>query len=555
MLSSGTRIESTRILNWLCEGSCGQSYHCVGSEGEIKGREFYVKLIPREVSERKGFQDYFIQEAQAIEQLDGPGIWPVESAGVTKWKHWIRYPWLPGVETTVAIESNEETVGECATESRFIRTLEDLCFYQPAEILPEQMLSMMITFHQGLYKAHLSGVCHGNLKPSNILVQKNDNGEWESLITEFGLYRLNLFTPFGLSEEEKKEASVMNIDGRASFEEGEKFRPSGVDPLQMPEENWDLFAIGKIVLWTIETVRKMDCSNHAWKEWELWASQATGAGERDSFSSTAHSMEALPHVGDISRFGVKVELSSENSAFDLEEIRLQREIKFKLNEKVNSLKVKRGITALVGGVIFAFYLIYSFYLFLFPTPWTEYSLAGVLDSYQMGAGIFSGQAWGIVPGNYDEEGNGGQDVVGEWSKEEGLFKLKFKRFKKSREEASGKKLWQFIGEGKTSDKDYFIWNDFLEYNRGLDALLLIKREDSKHTYVPGVANNGTPRLYPEGRIQSSLGQIKKSELLFAKDEKNGVRWSLFFAVGFLLGSCLYHRELKKVIVSNGEMIE
>ena len=136
-----------------------------------------------------------------------------------------------------------------------------------------------------------------------------------------------------------------------------------------------------------------------------------------------------------------------------------------------------------------------------------------------------------------------------------LFKLKFKRFKKSREEASGKKLWQFIGEGKTSDEDYFIWNDYLKYDRDQDALLLIKREDSKHTYVPGMASNGIPRLYPEERIQSSLGQIKKSELLFAKDEKNGVRWSLFFAVGFLLGSYLYHRELKKLIVSNGEMIE
>lgn len=555
MLSSGTRIESTRILNWICEGSCGQSYHCEGSEGEIKGSEFYVKLIPREVSERKGFQDYFIQEVQAMEQLDGPGIWPVQAAGVTKWKHWIRYPWLAGLETKVPEESNEERAKDYPTESRFIRTLEDLCLLEPAEISPDQLLSMMIPFHQGLYKAHLSGVCHGNLKPSNVLVQKNDKGQWESLITEFGLYRLNLFTPFGLSEEEKEEVSVMNMDGRTSFEEGEKFRPSEVDPMQMPEESWDLFAVGKIMLWIIETVKQGDSSNHDWEEWELWANQAIGSGGMAPFLSCAHSMEALPRIGDISRFGVKVELSSEDSAFDLEEIRLQRELKFKLNEKVNTLKMKRGITALVGGVTFAFYLIYSLYLYLFPTPWTEYSLEGVLDSYQMGAGIFGGQAWGIVPGNYDEEGNGGQDVVGEWSKEDGLFKLKFKRFKKSREEASGKKLWQFIGEGKTSDEDYFIWKDYLEYDRKQDVLLLIKREDSKHTYVPGMSSNGIPRLYPEERIQSSLGQIKKSELLFAKDEKNGVRWSLFFAVGFLLGSYLYHRELKKLIVSNGEMIE
>ena len=173
----------------------------------------------------------------------------------------------------------------------------------------------------------------------------------------------------------------------------------------------------------------------------------------------------------------------------------------------------------------------------------------------MGAGFFSGQAWGIVPSNYDEEGDGGQDVVGEWSKEEGLFILKFKRFKKSREEASGKKLWQFIGDGKTSDEDYFIWEDYLEYDRGRDALLLIKRKDSKHTYFPGVATDGLLRLYPDERIQSSLGKIKKSELLFVQEDKNSTRWSLFFALGFILASGMYHREFKKIVVSNGEMVE
>ena len=59
MLSPGTRIGPTRILAWLGEGSCGQSYHCIGSEGQIKDSEFYIKLISREVSERKGFPGLF----------------------------------------------------------------------------------------------------------------------------------------------------------------------------------------------------------------------------------------------------------------------------------------------------------------------------------------------------------------------------------------------------------------------------------------------------------------------------------------------------------------
>ena len=244
MLSSGTRIGTTRILNWLGEGSCGQSYHCQGMESESKREEFYVKLIPREVSERKGFQDYFTQEVQALEQLEGPGIWPVESAGVTKWKHWIRYPWLGGLVQEIT-EQKEDPDQERIVEPCFIRNLENLCDLAPSEISSEQLLSLIVSLHRGIYKAHLSGVCHGNLKPSNILVQKNDEGLWEGFITEFGLYRLNLFTPFGLSEEEKKEVSVMNMDSQDSFLIGEGFRPDGIDHKVMPEESWDLFAIGK----------------------------------------------------------------------------------------------------------------------------------------------------------------------------------------------------------------------------------------------------------------------------------------------------------------------
>jgi hypothetical protein len=97
----------------------------------------------------------------------------------------------------------------------------------------------------------------------------------------------------------------MNLDGRASFLEGEKFRPEGVNYRLMPEETWDLFAVGKIVQWVLEQVRPYSSSDHSWNEWLEWASMATGEEGRDPFHSCAHSMDALPHVGDISRFGVK----------------------------------------------------------------------------------------------------------------------------------------------------------------------------------------------------------------------------------------------------------
>ena len=55
-----------------------------------------MKLIHRQISEANGFEDYFLQECQMLEQLEGPGIWPVREFGVMKWKHWIGYDWFEG---------------------------------------------------------------------------------------------------------------------------------------------------------------------------------------------------------------------------------------------------------------------------------------------------------------------------------------------------------------------------------------------------------------------------------------------------------------------------
>jgi serine/threonine protein kinase len=538
MLSSGTRIGPTRIVKWLGEGSCGQSYRCIDNEGHKKDKEFYVKLISREISEKKGFQDYFTQELQAIEQLEGPGIWPIHNFGITKWKHWINYIWHDGFEV--------KKLGNEDFAQNQIRDLNDLCKCSPGEITPGQVLSIMISLHRGLYKAHIAGVCHGNLKPSNILLQKNEDGDWEGMITELGLYRINLYRSELESEDFSNDYLVENLEGRISSEESQKYRPKGILPDLLPDESWDLYALGKIVnLLISESCQKTKLTG-LWDEWNAWLKKATGENEDDRFSSCAHSMDSMPGVGQISRFGIKVEEIKIRNSYDTEELRIQREKKFKNDEKKASLKTKRGITGLAGGLSLVFFILYSLYLLWAPTPWTEYSLEGSLDSYQMGVGFLTGQAWGIVPGIYDEDGNGGQDVVGEWKREDGLFKLQFKRFKKSLEEKSGKKLWQFIGNSGTTNDDYFIWSDYLEYDSQENSLKLIKRQDEDHVYIPGSGENGIVSLYPEERLILGDEKIKKSELKFLREKQSKISWSLFFAVGFGLACLLYHREFKKL---------
>ncbi|MEK9633755.1 MAG: hypothetical protein VW622_07940, partial [Opitutae bacterium] len=183
------------------EGSTGQSYHCESTEGDLKGNLLYVKLVHRQISERNGFEDYFLQECQTLEQLEGPGIWPIREFGVMKWKHWIGYDWLEGENLPA---EGEKEVGPV------IRSLDELMEYNPVSLTPELLLDFMISLHRGLYRIHQSGMAHGNVKPSNVLVRKAENGSGEAWVTETGLFRICKFQPIGGDESSGNEVSFLN---------------------------------------------------------------------------------------------------------------------------------------------------------------------------------------------------------------------------------------------------------------------------------------------------------------------------------------------------------
>ena len=550
MLSSGTRIGTTRILSWLGEGSTGQSYHCESTEGDLKGNLLYVKLVHRQISERNGFEDYFLQECQMLEQLEGPGIWPIKEFGVMKWKHWIGYDWLEG--ENLSAEGEEE-------DGPVIRSLDELMEYNPASLTPELLLDFMISLHRGLYRIHQSGMAHGNLKPSNVLVRKAENGSGEAWVTETGLFRMFKFQPAGGEEYSGNEVSFLNQDGLNSREEADKFRPENPYDPDVPDERWDIFALGKIVRWAID---KVDADAPRWEQWNSWAAQAERIDSEIVFPSIAHSMQALPGVGNLSEYGIKAEDSSGESNFDLDALREKREREWALAEKLSTLRFRRNMTGLAGGLSLFLFLFSCVYLFFLPVPWTEYSLAGnsefkekASDSYQLGAGFLSGNAWGIVPPACDENGVGGQNVTGTWEIEDGLFKLSFRRLKRSKTEESGKKRADLIFPGNTSPDDYSYWNDYLRHDASREALILVKREHKDQFFVPGREGNQSITLYPEPRLKKSSGKIASAELAFFREGESGFSWSLFFGLGFALACFIYHRELGKLEAEKAESIE
>ncbi len=532
MLSQGTRIGSQRILQWIREGSCGQSYQTEEGKGNHSSKRSFLKLIHRDISERKGFGEYFVQEAQALEQLQGRGVWPMAENGVTKWKHWISYDWLEG--KPVCLASKEEE----STHEIDLRTLEDWMRFSADNIGPDELLSIMTDLHCGLERAHKMGVIHGNLKPTNVLLKEGNDGLFSAWATEFGLYKLTCYEPLGENADNEDNGFYsQSLQFQESQSKSLEFRPSGVGAFDCVDETWDLYGLGKLVQWVIEA---SSLSRERWSAWEKWSNQSLSS----SFPTIAHSMKAMPGVAELSQFGIALDESMESNGPGLDEIRKQRELEWMRAQKTSSLSFRKKMTGLVGALFLSFYLLSRVYLFFYPTPWVEYSMEGVLDKYQLGFGLISGKAWGILPAEYDDEGSGGQDVVGEWERSGRIFKLNFRKFKKSEENQQGKKLWQFIGKGATSPDDYVVWEDYLRFDQSEQRLLLVKRIGGNQTYLPARKEGGVAHLFPEVRIRRSQGKITPAELSFSRTDHGGVSWTLFLGIGFLFASYLYHRNLK-----------
>ena len=74
----------------------------------------------------------------------GRGIWPLLSYGVTKWKHWLIYPWFKGSKMEVSSENQDYPSKEV-----YVRSLDDLAEYCPYLITPKVLKNILIDLHWG----------------------------------------------------------------------------------------------------------------------------------------------------------------------------------------------------------------------------------------------------------------------------------------------------------------------------------------------------------------------------------------------------------------------
>ena len=206
-----------------------------------------------------------------------------------------------------------------------VRSLADWLKYMPSQLGVKEVRGLLVDLHCGLYQAHNAGVIHGNIKPSNILIQWKEDGSFDGWLTEFALSKISGFQALGQGSGAKEVFVSQSLQFQESLKETQKYMPKVGKKPEFQEEMGDVYALGGIVQSVLAEVHSF---GEDWSEWELWSQQAMNG----SFSHIALSMEALPGVSDLSEYGIKSEKSHKDTDLSDYEIRKKERLNGKENK-------------------------------------------------------------------------------------------------------------------------------------------------------------------------------------------------------------------------------
>jgi serine/threonine protein kinase len=154
----GRELDEYKIIAELGRGGSSRVYR---ASDPRNNREVAIKVIPNDVEDRVGFVRRFQREVQAVEQLSHPHIVAVYDKG-----------------------ENDDLVYlvmQCVNGGTLRQRLGKPLPVYEAAALTTQMAG-------ALHHAHLRGIIHRDVKPSNMLVDEIDSSK--VLLTDFGIAKL-----------------------------------------------------------------------------------------------------------------------------------------------------------------------------------------------------------------------------------------------------------------------------------------------------------------------------------------------------------------------------
>jgi formylglycine-generating enzyme required for sulfatase activity/predicted Ser/Thr protein kinase len=168
-------------------------------------REVAVKVLPRPLMHEPGFLSRFEQEAKAIASLTHPHIVPIYDYGEDEGWAYIVMAYLEG-----------GTLADCLDE-------------QKGKPLPIEQVAFIITqIALALDYAHRNGIIHRDVKPSNIIFDRDNN----AYLSDFGLAKV--------------AEGITNLTGSRIVGTPAYMAPEQSDPEKKVSHACDLYALGVV---------------------------------------------------------------------------------------------------------------------------------------------------------------------------------------------------------------------------------------------------------------------------------------------------------------------
>src|SRR5687768_9219118 len=151
----GTTFAGYRVDSLVGRGGMGVVYRATDLSLE---RPVALKLIAPELAENERFRARFLREPRLAASLDHPHVIPIHEAG--------------------------EHDGQLYLAMRFVEG-EDLktLLHRDGKLTPERALSVLAQIADALDAAHRRGLVHRDVKPANVLLDKNGH----AYLTDFGI--------------------------------------------------------------------------------------------------------------------------------------------------------------------------------------------------------------------------------------------------------------------------------------------------------------------------------------------------------------------------------
>ena len=153
-LTEGAKVGHYTIISKIGAGGMGEVYL---AEDTKLNRKVALKFMPVHMAGNADLRSRFIREAQAAAKLDHPNIVPVYEVGEYQGRPYFAMAHIEG------------------------RSLRDII--KEGKLGTDEAVGLAMQILEGLQKAHDAGVVHRDIKPGNIIIDKDNRAR----LVDFGL--------------------------------------------------------------------------------------------------------------------------------------------------------------------------------------------------------------------------------------------------------------------------------------------------------------------------------------------------------------------------------